>query len=1317
MTQRDTFTGDGTWTVPDGVEEIVLELRGENGDENDGFFEARGGYVEGELDVSPSQTFHIINAPGGGDEGGDGAAVALGSDDFDDIVAAVGGGGEKGSRGGDGGAGGGLEGEDGEDGDDRSGGEGGTQTEGGSSGDADSEDGDQLTGGAGNLEGGDGGGGYYGGGGGGGPPSFGSGGGGGGGSSYIDGLDTVEANEQGSSESRSHGSGSEVAIVYEVRPESPQNLSTTDIEDGIEVTWDGDPRDGEYRLFRDTDASVDEDSTLVETISSGTSHTVTDSPAPGDTYYYAVASYTQSEGYVELTGPTDGINVPVQPPTDVEFAVLGTREVDISWTLQSEPEGGVRVYLNGVADDLKREVFDLPPGTESITDTSDSVPDGRELTATVEVYSDSDSAESDPSNADTTPLLDESQPTLDNGVKDEITVDRDGQPSNAGDVRYQLRKTGENSWDSTAAGFDVVVESFDAETVVFDGLLDGEEYEVRGRTETTDVTGAWTEPVAIITKFPGAAGLSATAVDTTSVTLEWTEHADNEDGQLIIREKARPDGSWGRERIVADAGVDTETFVDDTAQPDTEYRYRIRAFTEFAEADSDPITVETDDIGLRRVRVPPSGPKVLIETASGQEIEPRILDVEDATGIVNELPRLTITVSASERWDGLEGQPARAWRDGVRLPIDEVASIDRGPERYELELRGGSQLDQYAEGVDVEFIEELSHVAAGEVIDNFTDYASTVDDPESEQRADVPFQSADNEPSFEDVIVDYPFDETEPVELGTLGELETLDVGVFEAATDMAGDGQLNGEDVPEDWPDGEVIQLGTFEERRMSFSLDYDIPEDEAFIDWVFAWNGDNPEIVLEFDEGNTGSFDELETFPEGSLSDPGSIFSFARRTELLNFDTTLEADTHRVRFRTRGGGDADIYLGWAFVYDDRFAFDRPTDVSDGIVTGHQQRPDEVDVRFEAISSIEQVVGGTLDVETDATDGLTLGVRNDIDDAFTTASGTDRLEATFDEPGQLLQAQVTLGRYDSSGDAPGTFGDRSPVVSAFDLFASLDDTPVVLDKSYRGSIEEILNRIRESGDFVWAVVWDDSLETDDPDGGISIEWTTPGQREATRDLDLVDWSARTSTEDRSQRAIVYGANRTVRDERFTANDPGLAIGLDEAHIEPGSETVTDPDTDEEFSRGIDYEMRYADGGIAITSGGDMSEGEEYAIEYDFETRGEYTLPGVEDPDTIRVEAPEASTAREAEQLALGVVKRVSEPLEEVDFQLAPGDLPAGVSLVDVLSGDLPFDTPIRIKEVDWSPEAITGRSVSRQRASEIVEELRDRLDATSRRV
>jgi len=269
----ETFTAGEDFTVPNGVFSLELELEGEAGA---GTNSGDGGRVVGDIEVRPGDVLFIRESAGaaglpGAGAGGDSVDIRIGGTALSDRAAvAAGGGGESGASGetpaagGDGGADTGQDGGDGTAGTD--GGRGGSQTFGGAGGAGDTGGsagsfGDGGAGGDSGINGGSGGAGWYGGGGGAGyatQTGDGSGGGGAGGSNYDGGLDTVTANERGTS-TRTFGEGGLVTITYEQTPGAENLQITNTTATSNTLSWDAPTLPPEvdsvdqYRIYRATD--------------------------------------------------------------------------------------------------------------------------------------------------------------------------------------------------------------------------------------------------------------------------------------------------------------------------------------------------------------------------------------------------------------------------------------------------------------------------------------------------------------------------------------------------------------------------------------------------------------------------------------------------------------------------------------------------------------------------------------------------------------------------------------------------------------------------------------------------------------------------------------------------------------------------------------------------------------------------------------------------------------------------------------------------------------------------------------------------------
>jgi hypothetical protein len=266
----ETFTAGEDFIVPDGVFSLTLELEGEGGGGTSG---GSGGRVVGTYeDVVPGDSISIRESVGGtgNNDGGASIDIRIGGTTLSDRVAVAGGAGGSSdglssAAGGDGGA---DTGADGAVGSADTAATGGTQSAGGTGGTGFGISGDGAfgTGGEGAISGSGtngsgGGGGWYGGGGGGGSGSGQPGGGGAGGSNYDDGLDSVTANERGTS-TRSFGQGGLVTITYDPVP-GAENLTITDTTaTSNTLAWDAPTLPPEvdsidqYRVYRDTDSGT-----------------------------------------------------------------------------------------------------------------------------------------------------------------------------------------------------------------------------------------------------------------------------------------------------------------------------------------------------------------------------------------------------------------------------------------------------------------------------------------------------------------------------------------------------------------------------------------------------------------------------------------------------------------------------------------------------------------------------------------------------------------------------------------------------------------------------------------------------------------------------------------------------------------------------------------------------------------------------------------------------------------------------------------------------------------------------------------------------
>jgi len=958
------------------------------------------------------------------------------------------------------------------------------------------------------------------------------------------------------------------------------------------------------------------------------------------------------------------------------------------------------------------------------TFTYSGLRNGEEYTLRVVAFA--GSTESSDSNHVTqqTDLPDEDAPVLGNGVLDEVAVDREDAVSNNGDVRIQIRETGQSAWDSSAAGFAEFLGAYDTLTMGFVGREDGEEYEVRARTETDHVTGAWTDPVSIITKFPAVVDLVVTAVGQTSVELAWTDPADNETGQEVIRERLGPDGEWWPERLVEDVGPNTETFVDDTVPPDTELRYRIRSYTPYTSAESDTVTATTDDIGLSRRRIPSSGWYAEIETPTGDILRPTILTESQPRPQLNDTPEVELALPSDDRWldESLDRATLRVWRDGERLPISRVEIPEGSSSRATLVGRGGIALDEMV-ARDVndlvpthEFVDELlSDLGIPHV----------VDDPASDTRADVGVLSA---PSITSLVGafrevddtsgnDVPIEADVDAESLVLQQAAWADPARFAETTDAPIDDLDPASGTY--WEDRPYALESSGDKIVWDFSSAYDWPADQAEAKIrLHAPQQEHPSFVVRLDGIEIANFpadDGLQAEAEPSwrtLSAQDPDFDGVN----ISANTTVEIEAtsdSSGKVVVDGGGLLDS------TYGDGISFTGTSIDQDGQLVGLDLHPQTLDLTTDDVNTIEQVVGASLDIELDNTEGAqALAVSNDGGTTWKSASNTETLDATFDSGSTQLRARVTLSRYDDGGQF--SVGQS---ISNLSLAADLDDTPFLEAEAFEDSVSGLLTKLANRQRFAWEVQSPDQHPGQDADGddpGVVV-FTQLGQREASTNAPVLDYEVRRDSTTVVDTVIAYGPSRRVEDERVILEGLGY-VGIGDDYLQPGTVRVYQPGTDGEpdtvYDPDEDYRLLRNDGSIARREGSAIADGEEVHLDYETRRRAEYTLPGADGSgDTIRETFENAVTLRALQQAALFAAKRLAGPQREATVELARDNL--GYQLVDALSvADIPrLDEPRRIANVDIRTDRVSVDLGNQQSAGEVVDSINRRLSGLAERL
>lgn len=684
---------------------------------------------------------------------------------------------------------------------------------------------------------------------------------------------------------------------------------------------------------------------------------------------------------------------------------------------------------------------------------------------------------------------------------------------------------------------------------------------------------------------------------------------------------------------------------------------------------------------------------------------------------LNDLPTLELPVTRDAKWrrPGFDDATVRAWHDGDRLPIDTLDRVRDDGGQTVLECSGGRPLRD----VQTREIEQGTpiHEAATDVV-QAAGLTANVDAPDPDENEHVLLGQYDTTAAFEERLVD-ELSDTTPLSVSD-GSIDHTQIGWFWEGEDYdssdlvelerTGSEYSNGEAV---WTDGpsdeafvwELTPDHTIPAEHVRLVVRHDIVEDDisAEISWRWELNG---ETVQEIDNSTTATpGPSWEGFAPDAYPDDGP---------------DLEAgETYDLEWVYRGGDSGREYrIDCVVVADDRywdgeFAWQDWDDSTDSNETlADPPLYDSERVRLRSSPQARSITGARASLTIDDTSGdQSIALSNDRGQTYDTDSNTDQYDTDFDDPGNVIDLKLTLSGYGSRSNQTPRENYKGQSIESISLEADLAAIPTVRDSSqYERRGVDILSDLADRADALWEVGHDGD--------GLTVEWARPGERTSDTDPDLVDYrvSRQSGPEDVYQAAIVNGSAQRANDERFTA-DFGSWHELSHDRLIEGREAVVDPETGEQFERESDYEMGNSDGRIKPLDSGLMEDGTEYRISYWRETRGEYALDDVDDPNTRVIQLKGLTSDQACKQAAWLFVDRVSEPYYTAEVTL-PRDSPS-LSLVSAIDpSQLPTDgTPLSVRSIDHSRDAITIQLGERESVGEVIADLRSSIGAVERRV
>ncbi|AGN33833.1 hypothetical protein HALG_00045 [Halorubrum virus CGphi46] len=933
----------------------------------------------------------------------------------------------------------------------------------------------------------------------------------------------------------------------------------------------------------------------------------------------------------------------------------------------------------------------------------------------------------------TTDLPDEGQPVLGNGIEDEVAVDRGNATTNYGSVRIQIRETGQSSWDSDATGYAEFVGEYDTLTMEFVGREDGEEYEVRARTETEHVVGAWTDPVSIVTKFPSPTGLTATPQDPTTVLLAWTDQADNETGYRV-EERRQYEGGFGHWRELATLAPDTESYEAATS-PDTTAEYRVTAYTQYSEATATTTTtVSTQPIGLEPRDVQPSGWHVEITRPDADGVaKPTVLSNVTLNPRLNGKPEVVVPVPYDDQWldERWERQPARVWRDGERLPVEQLidTEIERGDngEQFNLYLRGGHNLNaRYQDEVK----DRSAHNVMRDVLDA-SGYAYEVD-PAPSTEGEL-FRVLDADQDFAELAefdqFSEPLDINNGVEAQQTCYMSSLE-DIENAGVDIVSSVQWN-------WSTNTAIEfdVGSLRSAQWTVDLDYPIPSEHVGFWWRMAKNYEGfvlvsiDDALVSVEVGTNVDENPDKTVEWTQIKDLGNVLTDDEMPDLDAGEHTISIETtsQNPAANQTIGPAGEFWINVPALFDRRewdpemftesLDADTRLDGPPGLYSVQT-----ADLR---IQPIQRTTGATLDgTFNDTSNEQAIGVGPNEDD-IQIATNSTSIDRDFQESTRDFISRLRLGGADGENVTDGPHPDveqyytfyrtRPQTITELDIQYDALGSPSITE-SIDNPIETVLTNKADRANCIWELQWD--VDAGEP----RVVVTQVGQRESDADPTLAEYSVTKDLGREISGATVYGRTQRQESEQFEAQSIGTQLLND--NIQGGSERVYGDDgtvyeSVEESAEGSsgDYEMDYQDGVISVLQEGDMSLIETYNIDYDWHPVGSVERDVDFESHLVRSLSAIRSDAA-AQEAASFIVDGLGEPQWEAEVTIPQRE--AGFDLVDAIAPSqlpTPAGETFEIRSIDESASEVSLTLGARRSAGDVIQQIERSLGETAREV
>jgi hypothetical protein len=725
--------------------------------------------------------------------------------------------------------------------------------------------------------------------------------------------------------------------------------------------------------------------------------------------------------------------------------------------------------------------------------------------------------------------------------------------------------------------------------------------------------------------------------------------------------------------------------------------------------------------------VPPQGwyVEVDIETPDGtdrQTVRPAVEGEPQWTPAVNEQPTVTLPVAPQDYFlnGRADSAPCRVWRDGERLPIEEIDRVERdagnGRDTLSLHAIGGVELDQRVQRV---YQNIPAHNAVRNLITSETGLVENVDDPTAgSSGGTTTLLSLSTASGFRDnltplaadnftadtlpLVVDDTNDEIRRQQTSWLwaaGNATTATAGgdLFAAAGATKETGVSGASH-------GTVIRLGNgttngSAQAANTLPLEYSIPPGSLKIAIRVRGTGSGVDFIFRaFDD--TGDRPFGRPIPVSTLPDS---FEWLVFSQLINSDDFVSGDNLAMKALTRvteSNPSFQVDVDAMAVWDSRLNHEGgEVDANNNLTRPRPYGTVSDAVRFETSES--QLSTTTLDA---ARTVLTSNSTNVV--AAATMAGETRLvqdDTATVEPGKLADRAsggALLAGFGSQNASPAG-GINQHVLSGINLVGLTIGEQRLIGSDFDDDILPVLQDISDTVGAIFAVGIDG--------GDLSLEWSRLGGRDSQGQLSASALSLTRETQ--TVRAATVIGGRVQGRQEFTAPSPGSgggSVSLDNGRLVASTERVATQSGSTTYEAVTDYQIDYIDGSLSVPSGSALSGGESLVIEYQYRPTGRFEGDTwSQDPQTDRaIDIPTVTTAGAAKQAARQVVRETADARTEATVDL--GEIDAGTSVVAALGIDrlAEISDEWRVAQFVDSPTSPQVRLSTARPVSQVVSQL-----------